>query len=147
MRAFNEFVEPLPLSARPAAAIYDGDTSPYQRKKLRLNPPNILLTNPEMLHLSLLPHHETWATFLAGLTARGVVDEVHTYRGVMGSHMAHVFRRLTRVCARFGASPTYLFCSATIGNPAQAGQLCSPACRWRPSPSPGRPWASATSCS
>ncbi len=123
LRALAELTASLPASARPTAAIYDGDTAPYQRKKLRQKPPNILLTNPEMLHLSLLPHHETWATFLAGLT-HVVVDEVHTYRGVMGSHMAHVFRRLARVCARFGVNPTYLFCSATIGNPAAlAGML------------------------
>ncbi|MFZ5426287.1 MAG: DEAD/DEAH box helicase [Thermodesulfobacteriota bacterium] len=118
LRAFNELTAGLPESARPTAAVYDGDTTQYARGKLRKNPPNILITNPEMLHLSILPHQETWATFLAGLT-HVVVDEVHTYRGVMGSHMAHVFRRLNRVCERFGARPAHLFCSATIGNPGE----------------------------
>lgn len=121
LRAFAELTAPLPASARPTAAVYDGDTTPYMRSKLRKNPPSVLITNPEMLHLSLLPHHETWSTFLAGLT-HVVVDEVHTYRGVMGSHMAHVFRRLGRVCGRFGASPVHLFCSATIGNPGELAQ-------------------------
>ncbi len=121
LRAFNELVAHLPESARPRAAVYDGDTTPHHRAKLRRDPPQVLITNPEMLHLALLPHHETWATFLAGLS-HVVVDEVHTYRGVMGSHMAHVFRRLQRVCARFGSSPAHLFCSATIGNPQALAQ-------------------------
>lgn len=122
LRAFEELTSTLPRSARPTVAVYDGDTTPYQRKKLRQNPPNVLITNPEMLHLAILPHHETWSTFLAGLT-HIVVDEVHTYRGVMGSHMAHVFRRLSRVCERFGSRPTHLFCSATIGNPGELAHM------------------------
>ena len=122
LRAFKELTAPLPQTARPSIAVYDGDTTPYQRGKLRVNPPNVLITNPEMLHLAILPHQETWASFLAGLT-HVVVDETHTYRGVMGSHMAHVFRRLNRVCARFGASPAYLFSSATIGNPGELAHL------------------------
>jgi DEAD/DEAH box helicase domain-containing protein len=121
LRAFSELTAPLPASARPAAAIYDGDTPSHARAKLRKDPPHILMTNPEMLHLSLLPHHETWATFFAGLSFI-VVDEMHTYRGVMGSHMAHVFRRLLRICARYGASPTFIFCSATVGNPGELAQ-------------------------
>lgn len=122
LRAFTELTSTLPKSARPTVAVYDGDTTPYQRKKLRQNPPNVLITNPEMLHLAILPHHETWSTFLAGLT-HVVVDEVHAYRGVMGSHMAHVFRRLARVCERFGARPAHLFCSATIGNPGELAHM------------------------
>ena len=123
LRAFNELTASLPASARPTAAVYDGDTSAHFRKKLRQNPPNVLITNPEMLHLSILPHHETWSTFLAGLT-HVVLDEVHTYRGIMGSHMAHVLRRLGRICERFGTRPAHLFCSATIGNPGElAGML------------------------
>jgi len=122
LRTFTELTSTLPKSARPTVAVYDGDTTPYQRKKLRQNPPNVLITNPEMLHLAILPHHETWSTFLAGLT-HIVVDEVHTYRGVMGSHMAHVFRRLARVCERFGSRPTHLFCSATIGNPGELAHM------------------------
>jgi DEAD/DEAH box helicase domain-containing protein len=120
-KAIDELTAALPPSARPTAAIFDGDTSPHFRRKIRENPPHILITNPEMLHLSLLPGHESWSTLFAGLT-HVVVDEMHTYRGVMGSHMAHVFRRLLRVCARFGARPTFVFSSATIGNPGELAQ-------------------------
>lgn len=111
-------LEPWPKDARPTAAIYDGDISDYRRRKVRQDPPNILLTNPEMLHLSLCPHHETWSAFLAGLNFI-VLDEVHTYRGVLGSHMAQVLRRLLRLCRRYGANPTFIFCSATVANPAE----------------------------
>ncbi len=110
-------------TSSPCAAIYDGDTSDWRRKKIRENPPDVILSNPEMLHLSFLPHHAKWADFLMRLQFV-VVDEVHTYRGVMGSHMAQVFRRLLRICRHYGASPTFVFCSATISNPSElAGQL------------------------
>ncbi|MBW2604254.1 MAG: DEAD/DEAH box helicase [Deltaproteobacteria bacterium] len=105
----------------PKIAIYDGDTSAWHRKRIREAPPNILLTNPEMVHLSLLPHHQKWADFFCGLDMV-VVDEVHTYRGIMGSHMAQVFRRLQRICAFYGAAPTFVFCSATVSNPAQLAE-------------------------
>ena len=95
---------------QPTAAIYDGDTTAWNRTKIRKNPPNILLTNPEMLHLSILPYHHNWEDFFANLRFI-VVDEVHTYRGVMGSHMAWVFRRLLRVCRHYGADPVFIFCS------------------------------------
>ena len=117
-KAIDELTAGLPASGRPTCAIFDGDTSPHFRRKIRDNPPHILITNPEMLHLSLLPGHESWSTLFAGLT-HVVADEMHTYRGVMGSHMAHVFRRLLRVCARFGTRPTFVFSSATIGNPGE----------------------------
>lgn len=108
---------------KPTAAIYDGDTTPWFRSKIRRDPPNILLTNPEMLHLSMLPYHPSWKTFFENLSYV-VVDEVHTYRGIMGSHMAWVFRRLLRICRHYGASPVFIFCSATIGNPGElAGAL------------------------
>lgn len=118
LRVFEELIAPLPEAIRPSAAIYDGDTPPARRKKLRKDPPNVLMTNPEMVHLSLLPYHETWAPFFASLT-HVVVDEVHTYRGLLGSHMALVFRRLSRVCEYYGSQPTFVFCSATVGNPAE----------------------------
>lgn len=117
LKVFNEMAALLPENIRPEAAIYDGDTTPYKRKKIRDNPPSVILTNPEMLHLSMLPYHERWAPFLAGLT-HIVVDEVHTYRGVMGSHMAMVFRRLLRICKFYGANPSFVFSSATVGNPS-----------------------------
>ncbi len=103
------------------AAIYDGDTNAYRRHKIRSHPPQVLLTNPEMLHLSLLPYHEKWETFLTGLKFV-VVDEVHTYRGVLGSHMSQVFRRLLRVCRYYGARPVFVFTSATVANPKQLCQ-------------------------
>ena len=113
-----------PASARPRAALYDGDTTDHFRRKIRRDPPQILITNPEMLHLAILPHHEQWAAFLAGLS-HVVVDEAHIYRGVFGAHMAQVFRRLNRLAGRYGARPTYVFCTATVGNPGElAGALC-----------------------
>ena len=103
---------------KPNAGIYDGDTGAWQRKRMRTHPPNILLTNPEMLHLALLPYHRQWADFFSALETI-VVDEVHTYRGVMGSHMAQVFRRLRRVCAHYGVDPSFIFNSATVANPSE----------------------------
>jgi len=84
MKAFRELTACLDREQAPTCATYDGDTSAWKRRRLRELPPNVLLTNPEMLHLSLLAHHEKWATFWQGLT-HVVIDEVHTYRGVMGS--------------------------------------------------------------
>jgi DEAD/DEAH box helicase domain-containing protein len=117
LRAFEELAA-YGRSIKPTAAIYDGDTSAWHRKRIREAPPNILLTNPEMVHLSLLPHHHKWTKFFSALKIV-VVDEVHTYRGIMGSHMAQVFRRLLRICTFYGADPTFIFCSATISNPSQ----------------------------
>ncbi len=99
------------------AAVYDGDISAYQKAKIRKAPPNILLSNPEMLHLAMLAHHHLWEDYFKGLKYV-VVDEVHTYRGVMGSNMAWVFRRLLRICELYGSYPVFIFCSATIANPA-----------------------------
>ena len=115
----------LPESARghaSAAAIYDGDTTDYRRRKIRELPPPVLITNPDMLHLGLLPHHAKWGHFFAGLRYV-VIDEVHTYRGVFGSHVAWVLRRLKRICALYGADPTFVLASATIGNPGEHARL------------------------
>ncbi|MFH2057740.1 MAG: DEAD/DEAH box helicase [Pseudomonadota bacterium] len=105
--------------ARPqlTAAVYDGDISSYQKAKIRKAPPNILLSNPEMLHLAMLAHHKLWEDYFKDLKYV-IIDEVHTYRGVMGSNMAWVFRRLQRICQLHGAMPVFIFCSATIANPA-----------------------------
>jgi len=103
---------------RLTAAIYDGDTSSWHRKRIREKPPNVIMTNPEMLHLSFLPHHTRWASFFSGLETI-VVDEVHTYRGLLGSHMSQVFRRLRRICSHYQSSPIFIFNSATVSNPAQ----------------------------
>jgi DEAD/DEAH box helicase domain-containing protein len=77
-----------------------------------------VLTNPDMLHVGILPHHQRWADFLVRLRFV-VVDEMHTLRGVFGSHVAHVLRRLRRVASHYGAEPTFVFTSATIGNPGE----------------------------
>lgn len=123
LATFERLVDAWPkpvqgANTRPTAAIYDGDTTPHFRRKIRNAPPTVLITNPEMLHLALLPHHEQWTELFASL-AYIVVDEVHTYRGVLGAHMAQVFRRLLRICQRYGARPTMIFCSATVGNPRE----------------------------
>ena len=96
-------------------ATFDGDTPGDQRQAIRLNG-DIVVSNPDMLHQGILPHHTKWAQFFEGLQYV-VIDEIHSYRGVFGSHLANVLRRLRRVCAFYGASPQFILCSATIGNP------------------------------
>ena len=102
----------------PTAEIYDGDTSAYRRRQIRQAPPNLVITTPEMLHLSVMAHHPKWAAFWSRLRIV-VVDEVHTYRGVMGSHLSQIFRRFHRIAAHYHTSPTFVFSSATVANPAQ----------------------------
>ncbi len=118
LRALNRLSSALPSAPRPDAAIYDGDTSQWARTKIRKRPPNCLFTNPEMLHLSLLPYHSSWAAFWKELSYV-IIDEVHTYRGIMGSSMGWVFRRLRRICKRYGSDPVFILCSATVGNPRE----------------------------
>ncbi|HJA07780.1 MAG TPA: DEAD/DEAH box helicase [Candidatus Mailhella merdigallinarum] len=119
--AFERLTAHWPRDARPRAALYDGDTSDHFRRKVRDDPPTVLITNPEMLHLGILPHHERWTTFLASL-AFVVLDEAHTYRGVPGAHMAQLLRRLDRVCLRYNARPARVLCTATVGNPEELGR-------------------------
>ena len=104
--------------ARPA--IYDGDTPREQRSAIRRNA-NVVLTNPDMLHLGILPNHPAWANFLSNL-AIVVVDEAHVYRGVFGSHVGNVLRRLRRVAGAYGTEPRILMASATIGNPGELAE-------------------------
>jgi DEAD/DEAH box helicase domain-containing protein len=105
------------------AVTFDGDTSTDDRSWARKNA-NVVLTNPDMLHVGILPSHQRWATFMMRLRYV-VVDELHTQRGIFGSHVAHVLRRLRRVCEHYGADPTFCFASATIGNPGElASELC-----------------------
>jgi len=115
LRRFREWLLPDLV-----AATYDGDTPHDDRVRVRKHA-NVVLTNPEMLHMAMLPYHERWATFLLRLRYV-VVDELHTLRGVFGSHVAHLLRRLRRLCAHYGSDPTLCFSSATIGNP---GELAS----------------------
>ena len=96
-------------------AIYDGDTPREERPAIRRNS-NLVLTNPDMLHVGLLPNHQSWGDFFANLSWV-VVDEAHTYRGVFGSHVANVLRRLRRLARAYGAEPRFLLASATIANP------------------------------
>ncbi len=102
------------------AAIYDGDTSQSARPAIRKNA-RIVLTNPDMLHTGILPHHTNWDAFLTDLRYV-VIDEAHTYRGVFGSHVANVIRRLKRVANFYGAHPQFILASATIGNPRQLAE-------------------------
>ncbi len=101
------------------AATYDGDTPPEERRWVRQNA-NYVLTNPDMLHRSILPRHSSWSSFWRRLRLV-VVDECHGYRGVFGSHVAQILRRLRRVAARYGSSPAFLLASATASDPAAAG--------------------------
>ena len=99
------------------AAVYDGDTPKAERPLIRKNA-NLVMTNPDMLHLSLLPDHARWADFFFRLSLV-VVDEAHVCRGVFGSHVAMVLRRLRRLVAHYGGDPRWCLASATVGNPGE----------------------------
>jgi len=103
-----------------SAAIYDGDTPQKDRSQIRKNA-RIILTNPDMLHTGILPHHTNWLDFFANLKYI-VIDEAHTYRGVFGSHVANVIRRVKRVAKFYGAKPQFILSSATIGNPKELAE-------------------------
>jgi DEAD/DEAH box helicase domain-containing protein len=105
---------------RVRPAIYDGDTEAERRWQIR-KWSNLVLSNPDMLHVGVLPHHDRWGDVLANL-AYVVVDEAHVYRGVFGSHVGNVLRRLRRLARVYGAEPQFLLASATIANPAQLGR-------------------------
>ncbi|MEE9606513.1 MAG: DEAD/DEAH box helicase [Myxococcota bacterium] len=102
-------------------AIYDGDTPTAARRRIRRDPPAVLITTPDMLHAGILPHHASWAAFFRGLRTV-VIDELHSYRGIFGSHVAQVLRRLDRVARFHGARPQLVAASATVANP---GELAS----------------------
>ena len=101
-------------------AIYDGDTPREERPAIRRRS-NLILTNPDMLHMGVLPNHKSWGDFLANLEWV-VVDEAHTYRGVFGSHVANVLRRLRRLARAYGSEPRFLLASATIANPVELAE-------------------------
>ena len=106
--------------ARARPAIYDGDTPREQRTAIRRRS-NVVITNPDMLHLGILPNHPAWGDFFANL-AVVVVDEAHVYRGVFGSHVANVLRRLRRVADAYGTAPRFLLTSATVANPGELAE-------------------------
>src|SRR5690625_1174251 len=103
-----------------AGASYDGDTPAGRRPQIRANV-RTLITNPDMLNAGILPHHTLWSRFLKGLSLI-VVDEIHTYRGIFGSHVAGVLRRLLRLARHYGAEPKFVLTSATLGNPVEHAQ-------------------------
>lgn len=120
LSSLNTWLHELRQGSLPApsfmAAIYDGDTPAARRTAVRTQS-NILLTNPDMLHMGILPHHTNWEDFFRNLRFI-VLDEMHTYRGVFGSHVANLIRRLKRISNFYGSQPQFILTSATIGNPS-----------------------------
>jgi DEAD/DEAH box helicase domain-containing protein len=107
-------------SAEVGVFTYDGDTPQDARKAIR-GRAHIVLTNPDMLHSGVLPHHPRWAKLFENLKFV-VIDELHTYRGVFGSHLTNVLRRLRRICRHYGSTPTFICSSATIANPRELAE-------------------------
>ncbi len=102
------------------AATYDGDT-PQATRKMARESARIVISNPDMLHSGVMPNHAKWIKFFAGLKYI-VIDEMHSYRGIFGSHVANVIRRLVRIAGHYGSAPQFILCSATIGNPAELAE-------------------------
>jgi len=115
LKALQEFVFPIKSQVKFQAVIYDGDTSSYRRRKIRESIPTVLITNPDMVHLSLLPFHTQWEELFRNLRYV-IIDELHTYKGIFGSHLAQIIRRLERICHFYGSKPQFVACSATIAN-------------------------------
>ncbi len=121
LRGLRQFAGSHPALAELAkCGTYDGDTPGTTRRKLR-DTANLILTNPDMLHQGILPYHSRWHRFFAHLRYL-VVDEVHSYRGIFGSHVANVLRRLLRICQHYGSDPQIICCSATIANPKELSE-------------------------
>ncbi len=115
---FEALVRGLTISVK--AHTYDGDTPGDIRRAIRKKA-HVVITNPDMLHAGILPHHTKWNEFFRNLSFV-VIDETHTYRGVFGSHMVNVMRRLHRVCRHYGSNPRFICCSATIANPQEVAE-------------------------
>lgn len=113
---WNEQVPELEI----LAGTYDGDTAGTTRRKLR-DEANLILSNPDMLHSGILPNHARWGDFFANLRYV-VLDEIHVYRGVFGSNVANLMKRVTRVCRHYGSDPIFVCCSATIANPKELAE-------------------------
>ena len=118
LHEFNQIVEEMGAEVR--AFTYDGDTPQDARKAIRQRA-NVVLTNPDMLHSGILPHHTKWARYFENLRYV-VIDELHYYRGVYGSHLANLLRRLARICEFYGSHPQFICCSATIANPRELAE-------------------------
>ncbi len=117
MKAFNELTADMDEGTfNYPCDIYDGDTSQYKRKKIRENPPSVVFTNPDMLHFGINPFHAKWEKFFKNLKFV-IIDEIHSYRGVLGSNVNHVIRRLRRIANHYGSNPQFITSSATIANP------------------------------
>ena len=118
----NSFVELIPpaIAGSTGAAIYDGDTPQKNRSVIR-EKANIILSNPDMLNISVLPHHPLWERFFSNLKYV-VIDEIHIYRGVFGSHVANLIRRLRRITRFYGSNPVFVLTSATIQNPRELAE-------------------------
>src|SRR5258706_9616654 len=118
LHEFNQAVEEMGSEIR--AFTYDGDTPGDARRAIRQRA-NVVLTNPDMLHSGILPHHTKWARFFENLRYI-VIDELHYYRGVYGSHLANLLRRLKRICEFYNSKPQFICCSATIANPRELAE-------------------------
>lgn len=116
--AVNELIAGLDKTI--SVQTYDGDTSRERRRSAR-DAGGIIITNPDMLHTGILPHHTQWASLFQSLRYI-VIDELHTYRGIFGSHFANVLRRLKRICRFYGSNPQFILASATIANPQQLAE-------------------------
>jgi DEAD/DEAH box helicase domain-containing protein len=114
----NELIEQIGVSIN--SYTYDGDTAPSIRQKVR-KAGHIVITNPDMLHSAILPHHTKWVSLFENLKYI-VIDELHIYRGVFGSHVANVIRRLKRICEFYGSTPQFICTSATIANPKELAE-------------------------
>jgi len=126
LRSLKQIAHSLSLRSRSeaispqATATFDGDTPRDERANIRKQA-RVVLTNPDMLHLGILPNHQSWSKLFRNLKYV-VIDETHIYRGVFGSHVANVLRRLRRLCSFYGSAPQFICCSATIANPQQHAQ-------------------------
>ena len=125
LKTFRALVEAAECQmSRPdpiEAEIYDGDTPSHRRKKITQHPPAVVISNPDMVHLGILPYHANWENFFRSLRYL-VLDELHTYKGVFGSHIVQLLRRLFRIAELYGSRPQVIACSATIQNPGELAE-------------------------
>jgi DEAD/DEAH box helicase domain-containing protein len=118
--ALTRLISALDMTPPVTVRVYDGDTPQSRRSKMR-HAGGIVISNPDMLHFGILPTHSRWADFFQNLRLV-VLDELHTYRGIFGSHVANVIRRLRRICRFYGSNPIFVCASATIANPAELAE-------------------------